>query len=560
MQDAPRLDVSDEALLHEAEWRLCQEDRAYFARKYLKITVPKKGKIALNFREAQTQFLDQVDETERVIVLKARQIGYTTAAVAYAFHDAFFNSDHPWLLVSTGEGPAKKTLRKVRIMFNGLPVWMKDRGPQLTTDSMESMAWDNDSRIDSLPSTAASGRGDAVYGVIFDEAAFMQDAGSVYGALEPMTYGPLVVISTAHGMGNWFHDRWLDSQMDDSAWTPLFYPWSAVPERGDDWYVETKLKYRGQEWLFYQEYPDNPTEAFAKSGRPAIDPDLLNDQEYFPSVSRFFYDVYEETFEEWEGLEDHDITLHVWEEPTIKRDEHGRAIEHPNYVLFVDTAEGLEHGDYTAVTVWNANTFEMVATMQTRIPLDELGEMVAELGWWYHTALIGVERNNHGMVPLIYLQKQAKYPRLFRMPKLARQIREESRRLDYGWLTSTRTKPKMVIDFIKGLRDKHIIIHEQRFLVESSTFVADGRGGYSATKGNHDDLVIATLGGWQMVLDVGRYPTIFFDDGPKRTTMGELLALTTQHPADGTHFLDTAFAGDEDVRPTLKAIDWPERS
>jgi hypothetical protein len=231
----------------------------------------------------------------------------------------------------------------------------------------------------------------------------------------------------------------------------------------------------------------------------------------------------------------------------------------PNYVLFCDTAEGLEHGDYTAVTVWNANTDEMVATMQTRIPLDELGEMLASLGWWYHSALIGVERNNHGMVPLIYLQKQARYPRLFRMPKLAQQIREEARRLDYGWLTSTKTKPKMVIDFIKGLRDQHITIHEQRFLVESSTFVADGRGGYNATRGNHDDLVIATLGGWQMVLDVDRYPSIYFDDGPHNTTMGELLALSSQSPDQGDHFLDTAFESVED-RPTLVAIDWPEPS
>ena len=559
MQSAPRLDVSDEALLHEAEWRLCAEDREYFARKYLKITVPKRGKIALHFRDAQSEFLTQIDETERVIVLKARQIGYTTAAVAYAFHDSFFNSDHPWLLVSTGEGPAKKTLRKVRIMFNGLPLWMKERGPQLVTDSMESMAWDNDSRIDSLPSTAASGRGDAVYGVIFDEAAFMQDAGSVYGALEPMTYGPLVVISTAHGMGNWFHDRWLDSQLDDSAWTPLFYPWSAVPDRDEEWYRTTALKYRGQEWLFYQEYPANPTEAFAKSGRPAIDPDLLEDQDYYPAPKRFNYDPFSETWHPWTEVEDHDITLHVWEEPTVERDENDRMKQLPNYVLFCDTAEGLEHGDYTAVTVWNANTDEMVATMQTRIPLDELGEMLASLGWWYHSALIGVERNNHGMVPLIYLQKHARYPRLFRMPKLAMQIRDESRRLDYGWLTSTKTKPKMVIDFIKGLRDQHITIHEQRFLVESSTFVADGRGGYNATKGNHDDLVIATLGGWQMVLDVDRYPSIYFDDGPHRTTMGELISLTSNYPDGGTHFLDTAFDEQTD-NPVLVAVDWPETS
>lgn len=552
MNDALRNLTNDE-LLQEVEWKLCQDDREYFARRYLKVSLPGKGKVALNYRDAQSTFLDAVDENERIVVLKARQIGYTTAAISYAFHDAFFFSDRPWLNVSTGEGPAKKTLRIAKIFYNGLPIWMKDRGPEMTIDTQESIGFSNGSRIDSLPSTGASGRGDAVYGVIFDEAAFMLEAELVFGAMEPLCYGPFIVISTAHGMGNWYHQLWLDSQQSDSAWHGIFFPWSAVPERDGDWYRNTKLKYRGQSWLFFQEYPTNAEEAFAKSGRPAIGHDLLEGQDWRTPDTRYRYDIGTGEFTEWEEVDDPDICLYVWEEPTVEVDDEDRVIRLPNYVLACDPAEGLDHGDYTAISVWNANTQECVATVRSHLPIDELGDMLSRLGYRYHNALIGIERNNHGMVPIVHLTKHDRYPRMYRMPKLGKQIRDEVRRLDYGWTTSTRTKPKMVADFIAGLRESSIDVHDERFKIESQTFVADGRGGYGATAKNHDDLMIAHMIGWQLVRDVGSFPPIYFHDGPHITTFGEVMALTTQEP-EKRFFLDDAV--DTPVIKALPAIDW----
>lgn len=553
MNDALR-NLSNDELLQEVEWKLCREDREYFARRYLKVALPGKGKVALDYRDAQLAFLDAIDEHERIVVLKARQIGYTTAGISYAFHDAFFFDDHPWLNVSTGEGPAKKTLRIAKVMYNGLPNWMKERGPELDTESLTSLAWSNGSRIDSLPSTAATGRGDAVYGVIFDEAAFMAEAELVYGAMEPLCYGPFIVISTAHGMGNWYHQIWLDSQQADSAWKGLFFPWSAVPSRDGDWYRRTKLKYRGQEWMFYQEYPQDPEEAFAKSGRPAIGADLLADQDWQTPKYRYRYEIADSTFTEWDEVDDPDICLYVWALPHVEVDDTNRVTQLPNYVIACDTAEGLAHGDYTAISVWNANTKECVATMKSHVPIDELGDLLARLGYWYHNALIGIERNNHGMVPIVHLTKHDRYPRMYRMPKLGKQIRDEARRLDYGWVTSTKTKPKMVADMIAGLRGHEIDLYDERFRIESQTFVADGRGGYAASSQNHDDLMIATMIGWQLVRDVGMYPPIYFHDGPHITTFGEVMQLTSQAP-DERFFLDETLKDVPGAR-VLQGIEW----
>ena len=66
------------------------------------------------------------------------------------------------------------------------------------------------------------------------------------------------------------------------------------------------------------------------------------------------------------------------------------------YVLGVDTAEGLGHGDYSCVQVIDAKQGEQVAVWHGRIPPDELATEVYRIGLWYGNALCCVEANNHG--------------------------------------------------------------------------------------------------------------------------------------------------------------------
>ena len=512
----------------ELEWRHCATDFEYFVGKYWYIPTPRDGAQLLNFdnRPYQHGYAKRLADLEsNMCGLKARQIGLTTMAVAYAFWTAFFRPDHPWLLVSAGEDPAKRALGRVKYGYARLPAWMKDRGPTLDTKSTTMLAWSNDSKIESLPATAAAGRGDSVFGVIFDEAAHMQDPASVYGALEPLCYGPFIVFSTAKGMGNWFHNIWLDSQMADSEWGGVFYAWDAVPERDQVWYDKTQLKYRGEEWLFYQEYPSTPEEAFAKSGQVAIGDDLLAEQDWTPAIERYRWVGHDHTFEVLGPMEQDDVTLHVWELPQVERDELNRLVRDPNYVIFCDTAEGLSHGDFNAISIWDANTMTEVASMETRYPIEYLGEVLEALGYWYHTALIAVERNNTGLVPIVYLSKEAAYPRLFRMPAMGKR-KYGDRTERYGWLTNVQTKPKMVVDFTLALREKKLVMHNERFRIQMQTYVKDGKGSFNAVEGNHDDVIIATLGAWQALLDIGEYPTFFYDEESHVATWADVIAAS----------------------------------
>ena len=81
----------------------------------------------------------------------------------------------------------------------------------------------------------------------------------------------------------------------------------------------------------------------------------------------------------------------------------------------------------------------------------------------------------------------------------------------YGWFTDRKSKPKMVLDFAYALNERQLILHDPEFLLEAQTFVADGKGSYAATSGNHDDVIMGTLIGWQGVMDTPDYPTVWVD-------------------------------------------------
>lgn len=549
-------------LLAEGEFRRCSNDAIYFLEEYWKVQRVGAGYgkfdlfpyqrldaenfvavhtwtdklLAFNAGEGPAPDYSEVQKI-RQVRLKARQLGWTTLATGLVFWSAWFHNDHPWLIAAQGQEDASVTMKtQIKAPYRNLPEWMKKRGPQITQDGAEDFVFDNGSRIRVIPSTASSGRGDAMYGALLDEAAFAESAADLFAAVDPMVYGPLYMFSTANGMGNFFHEIWLDSQMSDSEWHGEFRPWHDRPGRDQEWYESTKRKYRNKPHLFYQEYPSTPEEAFLKSGRLALPVERIEaNQDFRPpefrySVAKIIAAMYEGGIEDYDAMfesalitsdYDQENELWVWRQPEIVRDDDGRPKYVPNYVIAADVSEGLEDGDYDTISVMDANTWEIVATMKAHLSLSVYDLVLEAVGYWYFTALLGPERNNHGMVPLVALQ-QREYPRLFRMDTLA-QIKTADRSPRYGWHTGNATKPKLVADMAENLGDAVVRIHDERFLHEAKTYLTNGKGGYEASSGNHDDLVMAVGISIQLALDVGQSPPIFYDPEPGPPTMGEML-------------------------------------
>lgn len=527
--------VSKQEAARELLWRRSQESFLFWFEHLWKVQVPRQGPTHPQARPFQRRVAEILSESDSsaaplmLVALKARQIGFTTVVAAYAVWWSIFHNDCPWLMASRNEDAAKKNLARATYGWRRLPQWFRDRCPAVITDSSERLAWANESRIDSIPASAGSGRSDSVYGVLFDEAAHMDNPSELFASLQPLCYGPFIVFSSANGMGNWFHDRWLESKMPDSAWQQIFCPWTEVDARDKEWYERTKRKFRGQMWLFFQEFPGDDTEAFARSGRVAFGSDLVDSLPVRNPDDRF----------RWTGTgfdlerpllpgDEDDLELWQWQPPRIDRDERGRVVRPPNYVVFCDPAEGLARGDQTAVAVWDANRSELAATILTHFPIEDLDRVLAWLGHHYHVALMMVERNNQGILPIVGLTKQYRYPRMYRMATFG-QIVEGDRTPRYGWVTSRASKPKMVHDFLRALRENQVLLYDPRWAAQAATYIADGRGGFEASAQNRDDLMTAVLGGWQGVLEVGQYPTVWYDDRVQPPTWADVLG--TEAPA-----------------------------
>lgn len=490
----------------------CRQSNEFFLANYYHISVVGKGAQLFDMYPHQRHILSEIKDNPLIIGLKARQIGWTTIGVAFALHDVLFNPEHPWLFVSRTEDAAQKMLDKAKYAYYRLPQWMRDRLPKLDSITQSSMVFANGSRIESVPATGSTGRGDSVYGALMDECAFMEYAEEIWGAVEPLISrdGRAMLFSTANGMGNFYHEIWLDSQRDDSVWRGVFFPWQVVPWRDDDWYMRTKLAFRGREWLFYQEYPSSPEEAFAKSGRVAFGSSVL--EENFVDAPYAIYD--------WiigEGLvpvKDESlaqIPVKVWREPEVVRDpETGRPLWNPNYVIGADIAEGLEHGDLTYVTCFDVNTGEQMFASKSSIPVSYLDDLLNTMGRAYMNALMIPERNNAGILPIDRLYRDHRYPRLYRMDRFGEMLLTD-RTPKYGWQTTVATKPKMVNDFLYALTEGHVLLHDPDFLLEAQTFVANGKGSFAATTGNHDDVIMGTLIAWQGVLDSPKYKVVWVD-------------------------------------------------
>ena len=526
-----RLEVERELLFRRA-----RSDPEFFITEFVKVNVVGKGYLPFRLWPHQPEIIEwmlskHTDRASRSVALKARQIGWTTIGNAFALWSMLFHADLPWLQISVGQDEAAAALsQKLKTPYSMLPSWLRARLPQVVRDTGEEFTFDNGSGMLAVPSTSRSGRSRAVYGVLFDEAAFMENPEDVFAGIDPMCYGPLIVFSTANGMGNFFHSTWVEAMHDDSEWDSQFYPWKTVPGRDDAWFESKRLVYRGREHLLYQEYPGSAAEAFLKSGRTAFDLALLEETQPFGEPTERI-DMLMFTWPDAELYElgvipagdRRDFELHVWERPYVEYDADGQIVRQPNYVIGVDVAEGLDHGDYSAISVRDANRGEQVATLRAHVPIYELGQLIETIAYWYHTALVGVERNSFGLVPLQLLTDH-KYPRLYRMDKIA-ELKASRRTTRYGWLTSRTTKPKMVQDMAMAIAAETVTLHDVRFLVEASTFVSTGTGRYQAAAPNTDDLMIAELIAHQMQLDAGQYPVIWRDPKPGPLTFGDVFNI-----------------------------------
>jgi hypothetical protein len=448
----------------------------YFCRNYWHIKVPRK-RIKFEMREAQLDVVSNWIEHRFTIALKARQVGFSTLAGAFAFWLAFFYDNQSILMISKGEREAIKLLQKSRYGYRFLPEWLKLRGP-VVDSNLTKIAMTNESVIESLPSAADPARGETASTIIVDEMGQLPNSEDAWASIEPVATigGSIIMLGTANGEGNLFHKLWVGAHSEwgnsTNRFVGIFHSWRAVTERDDAWFEAQCAEL--PEWQRAQEYPDNPDEAFLKSGRPVFNIDMIRSLELEPPEARGY--LYDHPSEGPRFVADGGA-LRIWRWP----------VEGHRYSMGVDVAEGLEHGDFSSIHLIDAKLDQVVAHWHGHIDPDLLGTDVAALiGRFYNNALAVVEANNHGGTTLKALQR-AKYFPIYRRRRLGN--RQEDQTEVMGWLTTVKSKPRAIDELNMDLREGRLTLWDKDTVAEMRTFVRDEKGRMNGSP--HDDRVMS---------------------------------------------------------------------
>ena len=307
------------------------------------------GRIKFDLRPAQIETVRVWISERNTIVLKARQIGFSTLAAAYSFWLCFFWPDRFIVMLSKTEREAAKLLAKAKYIYKFIPDFLRLGGPELIQNNVLKLAFGNDSMIESMPSANEPARGESVYLAIIDEMAFLPNSEEAWASIEPIADvgGRVIIMSTAKGEGNIFFQLWQGSQNNTNRFKGIFFPWSANGDRDQAWYDSQKAEL--PDWQLHSEYPSNPEEAFIRSGRPVFDIDALNRFEIEKPQKGYLKkssDIRNHYMFDTSGG-----PLSIWQFPQANA----------KYTVGADVAEGLARGDYSASHVIDAKSGVVVA-------------------------------------------------------------------------------------------------------------------------------------------------------------------------------------------------------
>lgn len=409
------------------------------------------------------------------------------------------------------------------------------------------------SEIQTMVAGEGEGRSDTILFFHGSEVAFWDKGSDVLSSalqaipLLPDTFAFLE--STANGVGGYFYDEWQFAKKGESSFKPLFFAWHEHPEymlegkidAYDEeelelleifkekgyaqstwdskifWRREKKKEFRSEPDKFYQEYPKDDLEAFLASGRPVFDirklikmEEVARREENQPKFGHVRKVRDPQTLkEEYQfievpvSIEGHDPTpLKVWELP-IKASKETQT-EDAKYTIAIDTSEGIDRGgpddrnqtDYSVIDVMNTKTLKTAARWRGHIDPDELGDLAVALGIFYNYALIGPEINNHGLVTTQRIRNLF-YRNLYQR-ETAEDQQFQERTSKMGWQTNRKTKPVMIQDLVKAIREGDIIDYDVTFIREAMTYVRDDNGHTSAQENMFDDCVMAKAINLQM--------------------------------------------------------------
>ncbi len=501
----------------------CKADFVFYGEEFLKIRNKKREIVPFKLNEPQ-QKIDKIivdlilrGLPVRLIILKARQFGVSTYTEARIFHASVTSPYTNSHIVAHEPDATSKIFEMNKFFYESLPEFLR---PMKRYDNTTKLTFDNPSedtrntkpglkseiRV-STADKAEVGRGQTIHHFHGSEVAFWKNAENIMlSVLQAVPNEPgtsVVLESTANGIGGYFYDTWVSAVTGKNDFTPIFLPWFEFKEyrmTGDP-IVRTEeerelvalfqldddqLRWRrhyiknqcgGDVMKFKQEYPATWQEAFITSGRPRFNADHLRMYSENAPAPCFIGELAKVNGKIIEVAEPMG-SLRIYERP-----EPGL-----RYVIGGDTSKGTETSDFACLQVINSKTGNQSATWYGKVSPEGLADIAILIGYYYNTALIGVESNKDGITTNKRLRDE-RYPNIFRRREVEKIGEDQQEYL--GFHTNERSRPLIINELGDWIQEAEFMLYDQETIKQLMTFIVNENGRPEAQEGCHDDAVMA---------------------------------------------------------------------
>lgn len=467
----------------------------------------------------------QAGKPVRIIILKARQMGFSTLVEGIIFWLAVTAFHTECMIVAHTDEATRKLFQMSRRFFENLPVQIR---PMQRASNANELIFDKPAKYRGKSPGLGShirvataggtgiGRGSTLRALHLSEFAWWpgDKLATLIGLMQavPDRPGTLVVIeSTAKGYDE-FKKQWdkaVENQKNGiDGFIPVFFAWfemdeyrRAVPpgfQRTEEeealsqtfglddeqlawrrWCIENNCG--GDINLFRQEYPCTPDEAFIATGSCVFDKQALvlrREQVRKDKWERGIFRITEDAaggIESFEWVKRKDGPIRIRKKPE----------EGVPYVIGGDTA-GTGTDKFVGQVIDN-RTGMQVAVLHHQFDERMYAKQMYCLGMYYNEALIGIEVN-YSTYPELKLEELG-YRNLYTRERPDTYTGELKKA--FGFRTDRLTRP-VIIDGLKDVALNSLAcITDYETLGEMLTFVYDESWKAQAEEGEHDDLVMA---------------------------------------------------------------------
>lgn len=562
--------VANTSLIDDKRWRM--NNLYWIITKSGTKELFKMNRAQLHFFE---NYLNPTDKTKRFyrhIILKARQLGFTTFIDLWILDEILFNTNREALVIAHTLGDATEIFdRKIDYAIRNMSPEVKSGAFQLVRNSAKKIQvvvdYGPEQGSTSSIQVSNSGRSGTYFYVHISEfaklcALYTQKAKEVETGTFPAVPfdGSIFIESTAEGMAGRFYELFNEAWPSRERMTPMksrvmfmphFYNWQyddaemvkiteIIPtsqmELGEiDWaeyqaehhLTDKEITYYYMKWLqmggknstdavhkLHQEYPTTAEEAFLSTG-----------QTYFPTSK-----VFSQMQTVLPGKRG-ELIINLKGDPTFQEHSAGNLeiFEMPErgmrYVIGGDTAEGLAHGDRQSLYVLKHKTEKCVAVYRSNIPPDEFITVAYNVGKFFNFALLGIEANKDGLWVNDGLDKMGYINLYYR--KVFDDITKNVTKF-FGWKTTSTTRP-FALAALKAVFLRLPDGFPLAILSEMVTFLRNAKGRPEALSGKHDDVVMAASIAYAILQEQGKYVEITSGAG-QSTTMQAMFGESPNTP------------------------------